>query len=69
MSSIDYSPDCKFQYYIGYKYSPDYDSKRAAKEREEKKIGAFNLLMEVNETGVYIRARRLKINDQAFQLL
>lgn len=75
MTSIDYSPDCGFGYFPhspDYKYSPGDDPSRidqAEKEKEAKKVGAFNLLMDVNETGVYIRAKRLQINEKVFQLL
>ena len=68
MTSINYSPDCGFQYFPGYQDTPDYDYSRAAKEKEAKKVGAFNLLMEVNETAVYIRAKRLQINEKTFHL-
>ena len=61
MTSIDYFPDCGFQYSSGYS--------DPSEGKEVEKVGAFNLFMEVNETGVYIRAKRLQINEKVFQLL
>ena len=66
VTSFNYSPACEFRYTSGLPEVPeDGNLERVVKEG----MGSFNLLMEIFETGVYIHAKRLQINEKTFQLL
>lgn len=58
VTSFDYFPDCDFTFSPGYSQIP-----------KKGGVGAYNLLLVIFSIGIYIHAKRLKIDDQEFKLL
>ena len=61
VSAFHYSLDSKFAYRICFPASDN--------GQEVERTGSFNLLLEMFSAEIYIRAKRLQINEKTFQLL